>query len=46
MGLKVVAGNLVEQTDKVRHDPASAAAVVVKLAQEGRRRRNGEAQTA
>jgi uncharacterized cofD-like protein len=46
MGLKVVAGNLVGQTDRVRHDPASAAAVVVKLAEEGRRRRTGEAQTA
>ena len=39
MGLKVVAGNLVGRTDRVRHDPASTAAVVVKLAQEGRRRR-------
>lgn len=41
MGLKVMAGNLAQLSDKVRHDPAATAAVVVKLAQEGRRRRNG-----
>ena len=41
MGLKVVAGNLAQQSDKVRHDPAATAALVVKLAQEGRRRKNG-----
>ena len=46
MGVKVVAGNLVGRSDKVRHDPDAAAAVAVKLAQEGRRRRTGEAQTA
>jgi uncharacterized cofD-like protein len=40
MGLKVVAANLASHTDKVRHDPAATAAVVVKLAQEGRRRKN------
>jgi uncharacterized cofD-like protein len=40
MGLKVTAGNLAQITQKVRHDPAAAAAVVLKLAQEGRRRRN------
>jgi hypothetical protein len=38
MGLKVMAGNLVRHTDKIRHDPAATAAVVIKLAQEGRRR--------
>jgi hypothetical protein len=27
----------VQQSDKVRHDPAATAAVVLKLAQEGRR---------
>jgi uncharacterized cofD-like protein len=43
MGLKVVAGNLIGGKDKVRHDPSATAAVVVKLAQEGRRRRTGEA---
>src|SRR5262249_30243747 len=37
MGIKVMAGNLVQRSDKVRHDPAATAAVVVKLAQEGRR---------
>jgi uncharacterized cofD-like protein len=42
MGLKVMAGNLAQHTDKVRHDPAAAAAVAVKLAQEGRRRKNGQ----
>jgi uncharacterized cofD-like protein len=41
MGLKVMAGNLAQVSDKVRHDPASLAAVVVKLAQEGRRRKTG-----
>jgi hypothetical protein len=40
MGLKVVAGNLSSDTDKIRHDPAATAAVVIKLAQEGRRRKN------
>jgi len=38
MGLKVMAGKLAMMTDKVRHDPAVTAAVVLKLAQEGRRR--------
>jgi len=40
MGLKVMAGNLAQHGGKVRHDPATTAAVVVKLAQEGRRRRS------
>ena len=40
MGLKVMAGNLAHTSEKVRHDPAATAAVVIKLAQEGRRRRN------
>jgi len=44
MGIKVMAGNLVQQSDRVRHDPAAAAALVVKLAQEGRQRRMGIAQ--
>ena len=35
MGVKVMAGNLAQHGEKVRHDPAAAAAVVVKLAQEG-----------
>ena len=42
MGLKVMAGNLAQHTGKVRHDPAATAAVVVKLAQEGRRRKSGQ----
>lgn len=40
MGLKVMGGKLAELSDKVRHDPAATASVVVKLAQEGRQRRN------
>jgi uncharacterized cofD-like protein len=39
MGLKVMAGNLASHGDTVKHDPAATAAVVVKLAQEGRRRK-------
>ena len=39
MGLKVMAGNLASSADKVRHDPAATAAVAIRLAQEGRRRR-------
>jgi uncharacterized cofD-like protein len=42
MGLKVMAGKLEQHTGKVRHDPSATAAVVVKLAQEGRRRKNGQ----
>lgn len=40
MGVKVMAGNLAHHGGVVRHDPASTAAVVVKMAQEGRRRRS------
>jgi uncharacterized cofD-like protein len=43
MGMKVMAGKLAQLSDKVRHDPAATASVVVKLAQEGRRRREGRA---
>jgi uncharacterized cofD-like protein len=42
MGLKVMAGNLAQHTDKVRHDPVATAAIAIKLAQEGRRRKNGQ----
>jgi uncharacterized cofD-like protein len=42
MGLKVMAGNLARTSDRVRHDPSATAAVAMKLAQEGRRRRNGQ----
>ncbi|HTS62957.1 MAG TPA: gluconeogenesis factor YvcK family protein [Candidatus Acidoferrales bacterium] len=38
LGLKVVSANLASLTDQVRHDPAATAAVVLKLAQEARRR--------
>ena len=41
LGVKVMAGYLLQHGDKVRHDPAATAAVVVKLAQEGRRRKLG-----
>jgi len=40
LGLKVVAGNLSSHTEKIRHDPDATAAVVMRLAQEGRRRKN------
>ena len=39
-GLKVVAGRLALLGEKARQDPAASAAVVLKLAQEGRLRRN------
>jgi uncharacterized cofD-like protein len=41
MGLKVMAGNLALTSGMVRHDPVATATVALKLAQEGRRRRNG-----
>ncbi len=40
MGLKVMAGNLSSNAEKVRHDPEETASVVVRLAAEGRRRKN------
>lgn len=39
MGVNVMTGNLVWRGDRVRHDPAVAAAVIMKLVQDGRRRR-------
>lgn len=39
MGVKVMAGNLLQQSEKVRHDPDQVAAVAVRLAREGRLRR-------
>jgi uncharacterized cofD-like protein len=42
MGLKVMAGSLAARGEKVRHDGSATAAVVLKLAQEGRRRRLAE----
>jgi uncharacterized cofD-like protein len=41
MGVKVMAGSLVWRGEKARHDPSITAAVAVKLAQEGRRRKLG-----
>lgn len=37
-GVQIVAGKLAQLSAKVRHDPAASAAIVVKLALEGRRR--------
>jgi uncharacterized cofD-like protein len=42
MGVKILAGSLAQRGEKVRHEPLAAAAVVVKLAIEGRRRRNAQ----
>jgi uncharacterized cofD-like protein len=39
MGLNVLACDLLADSDKVRHDPAATAAVIIRLAEEGRRRR-------
>ena len=39
MGVKVMAGNLVGDADRVRHEPEATAAVVARLAEEGRRHR-------
>ncbi len=41
-GLKVMAGRLAHLTEKVRHDPGATAATVVRLAQEGRRRKEAQ----
>jgi len=38
MGIKVIAENLALQSGKIRHDPETTAAVVMKLANEGRRK--------
>jgi uncharacterized cofD-like protein len=40
MGLKIVGRDLAQAGDKIRHDPAAAAAVAIELAADGRRRRN------
>jgi uncharacterized cofD-like protein len=42
MGVKVLAGNLAQSGEKVRHEPLATAAVVMKLAEEGRRRWAGQ----
>jgi uncharacterized cofD-like protein len=41
MGIKVMAGNLLQQSEKIRHDPEQIAALAVRLAREGRARRMG-----
>jgi len=38
MGVQVMSGNLAQLSGKIRHDPTAIATVVVKLAQEGRRK--------
>jgi len=43
MGIKVMPANLALHSGVVRHDPVQTAAVVVKLAHEGRRRKLGKA---
>ncbi len=39
LGLEVVAGNLLQESAAVRHNPDAVAAVVLRLAQKGRQRR-------
>jgi uncharacterized cofD-like protein len=39
MGLSVVAGNFLDETSNVRHEPAALARVALELAAEGRKRR-------
>jgi hypothetical protein len=39
MGLTVIEADLVEQKEKVRHDPVALAGIVLELAAEGRQRR-------
>jgi uncharacterized cofD-like protein len=39
MGIKVVGGNFLQQSQKVRHNPEEIAAVAMRLAREGRSRR-------
>ncbi len=39
MGLKVIARDLAQESDKVRHDPEALAQVVLELARQARRRR-------
>ena len=43
LGLSVIGADLVEHTDKVRHDPEALAGIVLDLAAEGRRRRRRRA---
>jgi uncharacterized cofD-like protein len=43
LGVKVMTGHLVSNVERVRHDPDATAAVVLKLAQEGRAKRSSRA---
>jgi uncharacterized cofD-like protein len=38
LGLRVIAADLLEETDKIRHDPKALARVVLELARQGRER--------
>jgi 2-phospho-L-lactate transferase/gluconeogenesis factor (CofD/UPF0052 family) len=40
MGVKVVGGHLLQEGERVRHDPGAIASVALELAAEGRRRRD------
>jgi uncharacterized cofD-like protein len=42
LGVKVLARDLLQEGDKVRHDPAATAQVALELAAEGRRRASGK----
>jgi uncharacterized cofD-like protein len=46
MGIQVIAGNLLQKSEKVRHDPDQLAAVALRLAQEGRQKRQKLAMSA
>jgi 2-phospho-L-lactate transferase/gluconeogenesis factor (CofD/UPF0052 family) len=39
MGIRVVGGNFLQESEKVRHNPEEIAAVAIRLAREGRARR-------
>jgi len=39
MGIKVMAGNLLQRTEHVRHDPDQIGAMIIRLAREGRQAR-------
>jgi uncharacterized cofD-like protein len=42
MGVRVLSGSLAKRGEKVRHEPVTTAAVVMKLAQEARLKKNGQ----
>jgi uncharacterized cofD-like protein len=41
MGVRIIGRDLVEESDKIRHNSAAAAAIAIELAAEGRLRRRG-----